>query len=180
MIIAREKKEQNIIEYILYMWQVEDMIRASKLNMKLIKEYIVEKFDQPDSVKKEILAWYENHTEMMVNEHKQEKGHLVYIENILNELFELHIKLSNSKTENEYKSLYNKALPLITELKTKSDGQNMNELEISLNGIYGYLMLKLSGRNVTEKTTEAIQGISNMLAYLAARYKKIENGMEEI
>ena len=180
MIIAREKKEQNIIEYILYMWQVEDMIRASELNLKLIKEYIVEKFDQPDSVKKEILFWYENHIEMMVNEHKQEKGHLIYIENIINELFELHVKLSRSKTENEYQSLYNKALPIITELKTKSDGQNMNELEISLNGIYGYLMLKLSGRNVTEKTTNAILGISNMLAYLAARYKKIEAGMEEI
>ena len=37
MLIAREKKKNNIAEYILYMWQLEDMLRALKLDMEHIK-----------------------------------------------------------------------------------------------------------------------------------------------
>lgn len=29
MIIAKKLKEQNIAEYLIYMWQVEDLIRAN-------------------------------------------------------------------------------------------------------------------------------------------------------
>ena len=34
MIIAKKKKNENIAEYILYMWQIEDLIRAYNLNIK--------------------------------------------------------------------------------------------------------------------------------------------------
>lgn len=180
MIIAQEKKEQNIVEYILYMWQVEDIIRASKFNLKVINEHIIEKYKQPESVKKDILDWYENHIEMMVNEGKQEIGHLIYLENIVGELYELHTKLLLQDPDNNYKNLFSKALPVISELKTKSGGNQMNELEICFNGLYGFLMLKISGQTVSEQTTQAIKNISNMLAYLADRYKKIEQGMEEV
>ena len=33
MIIARQKRKENIAEYLLYMWQVEDLIRANKFDM---------------------------------------------------------------------------------------------------------------------------------------------------
>ncbi len=180
MIIAQEKKEQNIVEYILYMWQIEDIIRASKLNLELINEHIIQKYDQPQSVKEDILSWYENHIGMMENEQKQDKGHLIYMENIVNDLNELHLKLLQSKTEKEYQDLYKKALPVISELKTKSGGEQMSELEVSLNGVYGFLMLRISGQSITKETSDAVKDISNMLAYLAARHKKIDQGMEEI
>ena len=32
MIIARQKRKENIAEYLLYMWQVEDLIRANKFD----------------------------------------------------------------------------------------------------------------------------------------------------
>ena len=37
MLIAREKKKNNIAEYILYMWQLEDMLRALKLDMEQVE-----------------------------------------------------------------------------------------------------------------------------------------------
>ena len=33
MIIARRKRKENIAEYLLYMWQVEDLIRANNFDM---------------------------------------------------------------------------------------------------------------------------------------------------
>ena len=33
MIIASQKKKENIAEYLLYMWQIEDIIRAYGLDI---------------------------------------------------------------------------------------------------------------------------------------------------
>ena len=37
MIVARQKKKENIAEYLLYMWQIEDIIRACGGNIDVIK-----------------------------------------------------------------------------------------------------------------------------------------------
>ncbi|WP_347164130.1 DUF4924 family protein, partial [Parabacteroides merdae] len=37
MIIARRKRKENIAEYLLYMWQVEDLIRANNFDMDSIR-----------------------------------------------------------------------------------------------------------------------------------------------
>lgn len=38
MIIASQKRKENIAEYLLYMWQIEDIIRAYKLDIDTIDE----------------------------------------------------------------------------------------------------------------------------------------------
>ena len=42
MLIARQKKKENIAEYLLYMWQVEDIIRACGGDMNLIRQRIID------------------------------------------------------------------------------------------------------------------------------------------
>ena len=41
MIIASQKRKENIAEYLLYMWQIEDIIRANKLDIDKIKESVI-------------------------------------------------------------------------------------------------------------------------------------------
>lgn len=43
MITASAKKRENIAEYVLYMWQIEDLIRAYGLDIDKIKENIVDR-----------------------------------------------------------------------------------------------------------------------------------------
>ena len=43
MYIASQKRQQNIAEYLLYMWQVEDIIRAYHFDIDLIKENIIDR-----------------------------------------------------------------------------------------------------------------------------------------
>ena len=59
MIIAREKRKENIAEYLLYMWQVEDLIRANKFDMDLIQQTVIDRYEQPEEIKQEIRRWYE-------------------------------------------------------------------------------------------------------------------------
>ncbi|MFC2121971.1 DUF4924 family protein, partial [Bacteroidota bacterium] len=58
MIIAKEKRYTNIAEYILYMWQIEDIIRAYKFDIDEIEKNIISKYDQPENILKEIRYWY--------------------------------------------------------------------------------------------------------------------------
>ena len=44
MIIAQQKRKENIAEYLLYMWQVEDLLRACDLDDDRIDQLLVSRF----------------------------------------------------------------------------------------------------------------------------------------
>ena len=48
MIIASQKKKENIAEYLLYMWQIEDIIRAYGLDIEQIQKHIINSYDLLD------------------------------------------------------------------------------------------------------------------------------------
>ena len=45
MFVAQELKKKSIAEYLLYMWQVEDIIRACGCSLPVIKKHYIENFD---------------------------------------------------------------------------------------------------------------------------------------
>ena len=76
MIIAEQKKKENVAEYLLYMYQVEDMIRANKLDLDSIEQTLISKFDVPYGVKRDMREWYKSLIVMMQDERKEQSGHL--------------------------------------------------------------------------------------------------------
>ena len=44
MKIAQQLKEKNIAEYLIYMWQVEDLIRANKCDIDEIRRNIISRY----------------------------------------------------------------------------------------------------------------------------------------
>lgn len=90
MIIASRKRKENVAEYILYMWQIEDLIRANNCDIELIDKNIIRKFNLPDDQRKEMKEWYESLIDMMRREGVTQSGHLQINKNILNQLVQLH------------------------------------------------------------------------------------------
>ena len=119
MIIAKQKRKENIAEYLLYMWQVEDLIRANHLDMEAIRRTVVERYGQPEEVKEEIACWYEELIEMMRSEGVQEKGHIQLNKNVIITLTDLHLRLLKSPKEMIYSAAYYKTLPFIVQLRAK-------------------------------------------------------------
>ena len=68
MIIAAQKRKENIAEYLLYMWQVEDLIRANGLDIDRIKANVIDRFDLTPDARKEMVDWYEGLIDMMRRE----------------------------------------------------------------------------------------------------------------
>lgn len=175
MIIAQAKRKDNIAEYLLYMWQVEDIIRAFGLDIDKIKAGIIDRYDVDENTRKKIIDWWEGLIMMMQHEQKKETGHLQINKNVLIRLTDLHNELLKSPKHPEYGAEFYKTLPFIVELRAKTPKeQQVGELETCFNALYGTLMLKLQGKEIGEDTQVAMSQISHFIGTLAAYYKKDE------
>ncbi len=180
MIIAKQKKKENIAEYILYMWQIEDLIRAYNLDIDDINKNIVQKFERTDSEKKEIKNWYEGLIDLMKEEKLEKSGHLQFMRNTVNDINELHIQLIKSPEQLDYIEAYNKAKPGIEELMNKSKGEVENEVEACFNGLYGLLMLRFQKKAISPETVSAMSTISQLISLLSQKHKLYEDGKIEL
>ena len=180
MIIASQKRKENIAEYLLYMWQIEDIIRAYKLDIDTIDEQIVSKYNVPDDKKKEIREWYESLIDMMRREGVVESGHLQLNKNVIIDLTDLHLALLKSRKEPFYWSTFFKTLPYIVELRAKTGDESVGEIETCFNALYGILMLRLQKKEISEQTQAAMKQISTFLALLSEKYKQEKAGDLEL
>lgn len=171
MLLAKKLKEENIAEYLLYMWQVEDLIRANDLDIDRIDRQLISGYEEPVSVKQEIRDWYENLIDMMRREGVEEKGHLLINKNIISELTELHARLLKSPAYQNYKETYYKTLPFIVELRSKASGNDVPELETCFSALYGFLLMRLQKKEISGETQAAISQISSLVRLLSQYYK---------
>ncbi len=68
MFISQQLRQKSIAEYLLYMWQVEDIIRAYDCSLTRIKREYIEQFGYTPEQKAELVDWYGNLVRMMNNE----------------------------------------------------------------------------------------------------------------
>lgn len=176
MLIAKQKKEENIAEYLLYMWQIEDLIRANDLDLEKIEKNIIERFNQPDNVKKDIREWYEGLVDMMKSEGVTEKGHLQINKNVIIDLTDLHLRLLKSPKAVDYIGTYYNTLPFIVELRAKLEDKNVPEIETCLSALYGFLLLRIQNKDISGETQSAISQISSFLRQLSLKYKQEKDG----
>lgn len=176
MITASEKKRENIAEYLLYMWQIEDLIRAFGLDLDKINENIISKHQNlSDQQKKEMYEWYESLIDMMRREDVVKSGHLQLNKNVLIDLNSLHLRLLLNPKFADYAAQYYKTLPYIVEIRSKAGDNKKDELESCFDALYGLMMLRLQGKEISSDTLEASKEISRFLAMLAKYYKQDYN-----
>jgi len=180
MIIAQQKRKENIAEYLIYMWQVEDLVRACQLDDEKIEQLLVSRFKGVEGIDEQIVAeirqWYLNLRDMMLREGKRDGGHLQINENILIDLTDLHLHLLKNGQDAIYTSAFYATLPLIVELRAKEGADALGELETCFMALYGVLMLKLQHKEVSEETQLAVRQISKFLAQLADKYAMWKRG----
>ena len=109
MKISQQLKEKNIAEYLIYMWQVEDLLRANKCDIDLIRSNVISRYPAEEHAALE--EWYGNLADMMRAEGVTEKGHLQINRNVIRNLTDLHADLLASTKYPFYNAAYFKALP---------------------------------------------------------------------
>lgn len=175
MLIALQKKKENIAEYLLYMWQVEDLLRACRFDEQVIEDKLVSRFRGMQGITEESLAqirqWYLDLAQMMLVEGKRESGHIQILQNILIDLTDLHLSLIKGGEDAIYTACYYNTLPIIVELRSREGEVKTGELETCFTALYGVLMLRLQGKTITSETELAVSQISKFLGMLAEKYR---------
>lgn len=171
MYIASQKRKENIAEYLLYMWQIEDIIRANGLDLDKIKSNVIDRFSLSPQQYKEMAEWYESLIDMMHREDVAAKGHLQLNKNVLIQLDDLHLRLLKDPKHPDYAGEFYKTLPYIVELRSKQGDNKTGEIETCFTALYGTLMLKLKGAEISKETTTAVTQISRFIALLAHYYQ---------
>ncbi len=175
MFIAKELRKKSIAEYLLYMWQIEDIIRAMGCSLPLIRKAYVSKFtDYTDEQKEEELDWFGNLVRMINEEGKREQGHLNINTIVVKDMADLHNRLLKSDKFPIYNAEYYKVLPFIVELRNRGD-KDVNEIETCLDALYGIMMLRMQKKEITPETEHAIKEISTFIGLLSDYYIKEES-----
>ena len=179
MLVAKQKRKENIAEYILYLYQVEDLIRAFQFDMTLIEDKLVASYQADEETKKEISNWYNNLVLMMDKEGVREKGHMQFLSNLIADLYDFHLKLMETGKDKVYVQVFQAVAGLLTELKQRNP-KAKNDVDVAITGIYGFLLLKMQQKKISNETSEAIKQISKWLNVLSKLYKEFETGEFEI
>lgn len=180
MIIAKQKRRENIAEYILYMWQLEDLLRACNLDIETVKQKIIAgyKADKPNNI--EITGWYESLIHMIRSEGIDKAGHMQLVKNTLNEVNELHLKLLAQPNQVDYGRAFINAKSNITLFRTKSNNIVASDIEICFNALYSLLLMKISGKEIHPETIQSMESFSNLLSLLAHKFNEWESGKLEL
>jgi hypothetical protein len=170
MIISEHLRKSNIAEYIIYMWQTEDMLRSMNFDVNVIQAKIIDLYDTDDKTKLEIREWYEGLIKMSELENTKQSGHLQVFKNLVNDLNELHLWLLSQPKEMAYRMKYLNATPFIKELAARMNDSIKNDIDICLHGLYGIMLLKMKNKEITVETSIAIEKFRDLIATLSLRY----------
>ncbi len=144
-----KNKRDNIAEYILYLWQIEDYLRAFPQNADATPEL------------------HDLH-EMMHREGIMDKGHLQLANNALDELEELHKQILNEDAM--YRAAIMRLQPSLNLLKAKTDRPTMSDIEACLTLLYQIMLLRLQKKVITPETADVQQRATQLLQFLSKTY----------
>jgi hypothetical protein len=181
MIISQQKRSENIAEYILYMWQIEDLIRAYNFDTERINKELVDQFQVDTEVRKDIRFWYEGLAESMKSEQIATSGHLAFLVGLVDDLNDFHYRVIDSPHHSDYRVIYEDAIYNIGDFRKKMLVKDkMSDMEVCLTVLYGFMLMKMKKRPISEDTAEAIETIRKLIALLSVKFKEFEEGLIEL
>ncbi|MBM3451843.1 MAG: DUF4924 family protein [Bacteroidetes bacterium] len=176
MLIARQKQQENIAEYIIYMYQMEDIVRAFQFDLDKIVEFIIKPVATNDEELTSNKKWFEGLVRQMKAQRLDQKGHIADIQDIVIELSYLHNTLLTVYNDEKYKTLNEQGSTTIEEFKAKSNLKDKNNIEIMLHAMYMKLLMRLKKQEISSETEEAFDTMRIQLAYLVKAYHQMKNG----
>lgn len=176
MLIALQKQKENIAEYVIYMFQVEMIIRSFDFKIDDIFDHYISQMTSIPEAREDVKKWYEEIITEMKEKKLEKKGHIARVHESMDELTFLHNTLLTSLEDAEYQEVHTEAGPYIQELRDKSQNNSMSDIEVALTGLFGKLTLRVAKKEISDETEMAFESFTRLLALLSLRYKDFKTG----
>ena len=163
-------KKENISEYIIQLYRKEDLVRAFEFDLEKIGSHMINHLPISNIEKLSEVNYYEDLIQKMQDQGIEKEGHLQEAKQLVNALETLSNDLIMS--DSQYAEIYEDAKAAINENIELSGGVITSEIQICLNGIYGFLLLRLNGKKLEENDQNKIEKFGNILSYLSMKYQE--------
>ena len=178
MLLAQQKYINGAAEYLLFMWQMEDLLRAVHFDLEALNGFITT-YASSEQEHQQEKQWYEQMIRNMRSERIEQRGHLSELEELMVELTYLHQTLLKVTKQTDYIALYEAAKPNMEAYSSKGKGFGTNEVEMCLQALYGLLVLRLKRETISEETQRAMDSFSALMAALSKAYFQMKQGDQQ-
>ncbi|MCH5334976.1 MAG: DUF4924 family protein [Alistipes sp.] len=175
MDIAQAKRKENIAEYILYLWQVEDLLRALQFSPEAVYSQLIAPREIPEEQRHVFLLWYMDIANLLHEEGKDEKGHINHTLHLIADMHDLHLRLMQLPAGERYRSLRARLEPHMPALRQLA-GEASSDTELCFRALYAAMLYRIKGQGDKAAVSDTIEYISPVIAELADIYGKAERG----
>ena len=177
MDIAQAKRRENIAEYILYLWQPEDLLRALQFSPEAIYSQLIAPRKDLDETRRPVfLMWYMDIVNLLREEGKEEKGHLEHTLHLIRDLHDLHLQLLKLPVGAHYRTTFARLEPELPRLRQIIGNPGMSDTELCFRALYATMLYRIKGEGDKSAVADTIEFISPVIGELAAMHGKVERG----
>ena len=174
MYIAQSKRKENIAEYILYLWQLEDLLRALQFSPEAVYSQLVQKQERlSEQQKQQALVWYMELAGLLREEGKEQSGHLEHTMHLIADLDNLHRQLLTLPAGENYRRLYGAVAPELPGLKSKLGKPGMSDVELFFRALYAVMLYRIKGDRSKQGYIDDVIGL---ISPVATMFRRIERG----
>ena len=176
MDIAQQKRKENIAEYILYLWQIEDLLRALQFSPEAVYATLVKPRNLDSQQQQMLLAWYMDIAHLLEQEGKEKSGHLDHTLHLISDLHDLHLRLMKQQDIAElYRQRYTVLTQYLPTLRSLLGKGEMSDTELCFRALYAAMLYRIKGQGESV-VADTIEVISPFIATLTDYYHKVEKG----
>jgi hypothetical protein len=175
MTIAERKYAENIAEYIIYMWQMQDLLRAVNMDVESLDSFLRSFLPSEEKIQEE-KTWFEGLAKSMKRSGAEEKGNVEEVQEVISELNLLHTTLNTLLRDDEYIAANERAKENLDAYRERANGKALSEVEAYLTALYGLMILRLRKQEISEETKDAMKTFSDVMILLALQYNKMKKG----
>lgn len=177
MDIAQAKRRENIAEYILYLWQIEDLLRALQFSPEAIySTLIAPRKELAEEQKRVFLLWYMDIANLLQEESKEEKGHLEHTLHLIADLHNLHLQLMKLPVGEHYRQTFARLESELPRLREILSDPGISDTELAFRALYAAMLYRIKGEGDKPAVADTLEFISPVIAELAETYHKVEAG----
>ena len=171
--LLENKRHEHAAGYIVSMWHLEDLLRAHGLDLEAVSGLLVKPMDTDPETKRGVRAWYADLIRRMREEGIEQEGHLDEVKEVMEELRSIHDALINDVQDPAYVQAYLKVEQDIRAVQRQTGGSELDPIEACFTAVYGVMLLKAQGTEISETTAAGEAHIREFLELLSGHHRDL-------